>query len=240
MGLKSYLARKGAKTRFIHIQDPQVDPVLFDLVVAMEHDKVRGDNVLVTRYALHDITPHSLAQSAAQFEPRFAKYERPRVAVLLGGSTNKYRFTEASMRQVIATLEGLLARTNASLLITTSRRTGSANTELLKSAFSGNKRVYIYDGEGENPYRGLLALADVIAVTDDSVNMMSEAQATGKPLYLLRLAGHADTKPARFAEALLDEGVARLPGEQLDHWSYRPSEEMPTLAAEIRRRLSLA
>ena len=40
-------------------------------------------------------------------------------------------------------------------------------------------------GDGENPYQGYLAAADRIVVTPDSVNMLSEACAAGKPVFTL-------------------------------------------------------
>ena len=49
---------------------------------------------------------------------------------------------------------------------------------------------------------GMLACADEIIVTNDSVNMMSEALATGKKVTILNLEGHENTKPARFAEMI--------------------------------------
>ena len=48
---------------------------------------------------------------------------------------------------------------------------------------------YLWDGEGENPYFGLLGLADFLVVTCDSVNMVSEAASTGKPVYVADLPG---------------------------------------------------
>jgi mitochondrial fission protein ELM1 len=47
-------AKRGdARTRFIHVQDPQMSPRHFDLVVAMAHDRVQGANVNKTVIALH-------------------------------------------------------------------------------------------------------------------------------------------------------------------------------------------
>jgi mitochondrial fission protein ELM1 len=42
-----------SKTFTVHIQDPHVASYHFDLVVVPQHDNLRGDNVLVTRGALH-------------------------------------------------------------------------------------------------------------------------------------------------------------------------------------------
>jgi hypothetical protein len=226
------------KPIFINIQDPRVDPRHFDLVVAMAHDAVEGDNVIKTTYALHSITPEKLAEARAQFAARFAAYATPHVAVLLGGSTNKYQLDAKAMAQVIAQLKAVVEAGSGSLLITPSRRTGEANIALLREAFAGDARVYIYDFVEANPYLGLLALADVLVVTDDSVNMMSEAHATGKPIYLLHLPGHANTKPANFSLMMEKEGAARPLVPVLERWSYRKSHEMEWLSKKMETRLA--
>ncbi len=211
--------------KVVHIQDPQMSPRHFDAVVAMEHDKISGGNVIKTRFALHSINKEVLEKAREQFAPQFASYPRPLVAVLIGGSTNKYNLTKARMTALIANLRGRLALINGSLLITTSRRTGEENIAALKSAFAGNKNVYIYDGNGENPYMGLLACADEIMVTNDSVNMMSEAFATGKKVTIINLKGHKNTKPARFAEMLKNSPPMK-------------GDEMEKLAGKVREFLA--
>jgi mitochondrial fission protein ELM1 len=238
MGMR-HAAGAGTGTEFIHIQDPQAPARNFDLVIAMEHDKITGPNVIKTRFALHSITLEALAAAKAAFEPRFAGYHKPLIAVLIGGSTNKYTLSKNAMKHVIDSLRKLLANTPRSLLITASRRTGIDNIAALQQAFAGNPRVYIYDGKSENPYVGLLALADYIVVTNDSVNMMSEAHATGKPIYILPLPGHKRTKPARFAERLVGENIARFLTADLEHWTYPVNDEMQHIAAQIRERVGI-
>lgn len=196
------IKRSQPSVKVVHIQDPQMSYRNFDVVVAMEHDKIEGKNVIKTRFALHSISPETLGSACEIFMPHFAAYPRPHIAVLLGGSTNKYKLTKVRMETVIVDLQEWLAGTKGSLLITPSRRTGTENIADLMKAFEGSKNVYIYDGKGENPYMGLLACADEIIVTNDSVNMMSEAFATGKPVTILELEGHENTKPARFAKMM--------------------------------------
>jgi len=232
MGLRAH--KRNRATRFIHIQDPQVSARYFDQVVAMKHDKITGSNVIKTRFALHAITPAVLTQAREQFAPRFASYAKPRVAVLLGGSTNKYTLSKGAMARVIMSLQQLMQQHEGSLLITPSRRTGEDNIRMLQQTFAANPNVYVYDFSGDNPYMGMLALADVIIVTNDSVNMMSEALATGKPTYLLPLPGHASTKPSRFADALIADNLARPLGHTLEEWSYTISDEMEKLAVTIK------
>lgn len=234
------LKAQGAPARLIHIHDPQMKAENFDVVVAMEHDRIEGENVIKTKSALHAITPETLAAAATQFTKRFAPYPKPYAAVLLGGSTNKYTLKEEGMREIIRALQQLSNTIAGSLLITVSRRTGSENLKLLLDAFprSRDSRIYIYDGIGENPYLGMLALAEHIVVTNDSVNMMSEAAATGKPVYILKFPGHENTKPARFAEKLIESGIARLLGGTLEKWSYAAGDDTVRVAENIKRLLA--
>jgi mitochondrial fission protein ELM1 len=231
------ISKAAAQTKCINIQDPRVPSYHFDVVVAMRHDAISGGNVLKTRFALHRITPVLLAGARERYGAYFSAYAKPHIAVLLGGSTNKYTLTAKAMKKVISQLEQLLAAHSGSLLITPSRRTGEKNIAMLRQAFAGNDRVYCYDFSEENPYLGLLALADTIVVTNDSVNMMSEAHATGKPLYILPLPGHRGTKPSQFADGLLRDGIARPLGATLESWSYPASDEMARVAQEIKNRL---
>jgi len=217
--------RLNKNCKYIHIQDPQMAACNFDLIIAMEHDKITGENVIKTRFALHSITKEKLASAGEKFANLFANYPKPHIAVLLGGSTNKYNFTQARMGEFIAELKAKLSASSGSLLITPSRRTDSENIAKLQAEFAGNNRVYIYDGISENPYLGLLACADEIIVSNDSVNMMSEAFATAKPVTILPLAGHANTKPARFAEMI--KSAPEMTGD-----------EMQKLAKEVRFRLN--
>lgn len=43
--------------------------------------------------------------------------------------------------------------------------------------------------ENDNPYRQVLSIADILIVTGDSHNMVSEALATGVPVYVYRPQG---------------------------------------------------
>ncbi|HJT99539.1 MAG TPA: ELM1/GtrOC1 family putative glycosyltransferase, partial [Rhodanobacteraceae bacterium] len=73
--------------------------------------------------------------------------------------------------------------------------------------------------DGDNPYAGFLGWADRIVVTPDSVNMISEACATGKPVYTFaprpiegKLAAfHRELRASGHLRGLDDTDAARLP-----------------------------
>src|SRR3546814_21003910 len=103
---------------------------------------------------------------------------------------------------------------------TPSRRTGRRNEEILRRALAGLP-AGIWDGDGENPYFGILALADHVVVTGDSVNMVSEAASTGKPVHVVHLQGSSAKFP-RFHDGLVAPGVPRPFPAPLAAWPPPP------------------
>jgi hypothetical protein len=98
-----------------------------------------------------------------------------------------------------------------SLAIVPSRRTPAAWIATLEAAFAGDSGVLVWNPEGDNPYLGVLALADRLVVTSDSVSMISEALATAHPVDVFGAAQNA--RHARFLQTLMDEGrIGRFTG----------------------------
>ncbi len=226
----------GGRTFTVYIQDPKVNPARFDMVVVPEHDPCRGANVLTTRGALHRITAARLDAAAGQFRGALADLPRPLVAVLLGGNNRYYRLTPELARQLAGQLADLTHTQGAGFAITPSRRTDPGVVEALRTGLAGLPAV-IWDGAGENPYFGYLALADVILVTADSVSMVSEACSTGKPVYVIELAG-GGAKFQAFHAGLRAAGCTRPFAGGLETWSYPPLEDTARVAGELTRRLA--
>lgn len=234
----SFAVRRQSRGRTftVHIQDPQVTPSRFDLVVVPRHDRLRGPNVLVTRGSLHRVTPERLADAAGRLGARLEGLPRPRVAVLIGGSNAVYQLTPIIMGDVADRLAQLAGSGGAGLMVTASRRTGADNEAILRARLSGTS-AEVWDGTGENPYFAYLALADHIVVTCDSVNMVSEACSTGKPVHVIELEG-GSPKFRGFLDGLYADGIARPFTGTLESWSYPPLRETEEVAAEIRRRMA--
>ena len=224
------------KTFTVQIQNPMIDPSRFDLLATPRHDGLLGDNVVTTRGALHRVTPALLVEEKEAFKSQFAHLPTPRIAVLIGGANAVYNFTPQDMTRLAAQLVALAKSTGGSLMITTSRRTGEANTAHLREAIKGVPHV-LWTGEGANPYYGMLGWADSILVTADSVNMTSEACATGKPVHVIPLMGGSE-KFRRFHQALRDDGLTRPFKGKLEHWLYPPLRDVELVAARIREKMA--
>lgn len=213
------------RTFTVHVQNPQVPTRFFDIVAPPRHDGIRGENVLATRGALHRITPAKLEAAATVWRARLGV---PAVAVLLGGNSRAHRFAPS---RVDALADGL-GQIDGPIVMTPSRRTPTDALALLRRRLP---RARIWDGTGENPYLGMLALAEHLVVTEDSVSMVSEAASTGKPVYIAALDGGSARLNA-FHALLREEGVTRPFDGALASWSYEPVNDTARIAAQIRRR----
>ena len=234
-GARVAAALRRKDVRAVAIQHPRMALEKFDAVLAARHDGISGPNVIVTRTALHRVTQARLAAEREHWAARFAGYRRPLVAVLLGGSNGRYRF-EAAQAHALAAQLAQVAR-EAGLLITPSRRTAPEVIAILRAALEP-LGAWIWDFSGENPYFGMLACADAVIVTADSVSMVSEAVATHVPVYLVRLPGKS-ARIGAFMDALARDGRVRDFAGRLELWNTAPLDDTAEAGAELRRRLGL-
>jgi mitochondrial fission protein ELM1 len=131
-----------------------------------------------------------------------------------------------------------------SVLVTTSRRTPDAWRQVVQRALADIPGVRWFapasgDAGEDNPYPGMLAWADRIVCTPDSVNMISEACATRVPVLVPGMEG-SDGRLRRFHESLRASGRVHGLGEEA--WStaaVAPLRETVRVARVVRDRLGL-
>ena len=218
----------------VQIQNPAIALRHFDLVITPEHDGLKGSKVLATRGSLHRIRAQTLADGAAKWADTFAHLPHPRIAVLVGGPNGVYQMGTADMEALAAQLVQLCRQSGAGLMVTPSFRTGDENKAILRRALQ-DCPAWIWDGSGDNPYFGLLGLADAIVVTPDSVNMVTEAASTGKPVLVAQLPG-SSRKFDLFHASMRNGGYTRPFTGSLEQWTYEPLNETALAAQEVLRR----
>ena len=221
----------GGRTVAAQIQNPSVGNTEFDLFVVPEHDRFRGPRVIVTRGAVHRVTPARLAAERRRF-PTLAAMPRPILSVLIGGTNKAYRLSLQRLGEIAEVLADILRAGGGSALVTPSRRTGEAGLALLRDRLKGVS-ASVWDGTGDNPYFAYLALADAFLVTADSVSMISEAAATGKPVHILGLDG-GNAKFSRFHAAMQAAGVTRPFVGRIESWSYPILDDTARAGAALR------
>ena len=217
------------KTVTVHIQDPRINPQHFDLLAVPAHDPARGKNVIVTKASPNKIT-HDLISSAKGLFPGLGNLPSPRIAVLIGGSSQAYTMT----REITQNLADALNKIDAPLMITCSRRTGDDNRAILEHALNTSKN-YFWNGQDENPYLAMLGWADMIMVTADSASMISESCTTGKPVYMIDLEGGSKRITA-LHNSLIKHGALRRFEGALEPYHYEPLNDSKLVADEIKNR----
>lgn len=222
------------RTMCIHVQDPKADPRHWDLLIVPEHDRLRGTNVLVSKGALHRVTRLKLSSSAEALAPQLAHLPKPRLAVLVGGNNRYYTLDQDWMTGFVAQLRQAAITGNWGVMATISRRTGEAETNILRGGLASLPGAYLWDGSGPNPYFGFLGLADAILATCDSVSMISEACSTGKPVYVARLPGKSKRFDA-FFENLRRHGLIQWFDGHLAQWENSRLDDMDHIADQVRQ-----
>ena len=225
----------GGRVTTVHVQNPLTDVRAFDLVIAMDHDGLAGPNVVSVPTALHDVTPERLAKAAEAWRVRLSG-AGPLAGVLLGGATRRGAFSAGGIGALIDGLARLRREAGARLAITPSRRTPTEAIAAFAARFAGDPDVFIWDGTGDNPYLGILALSERLVVTSDSVSMISEALATPHPVEVF---GPDDgPRNARFLGELVKRGLARrFTGDPTPARAGGPVDATAIAAASVRRML---
>ncbi len=216
----------------VFINDPYGRLSFADVVVLPEHDRRRGPNVITAATPANRVSDAALDAARQTPDPWLDGLPKPRVALLLGGPSRHHRYGGREALE-LAAIAKLLAAKGKGLMVTASRRTPARLLYALRAAVG--ERAFIWDGTGDNPYLGILARADAILVTADSINMAGEAVATGKPVHFYEPSG-GHRKIDAYLDELEELGAIRRWSGQLETWRYAPINATPALAAEIARR----
>jgi mitochondrial fission protein ELM1 len=179
-------AQAAGRTRLVHIGRPWARLEQFDLVITTPQYRLpERDNVLHNTLTLHRVTAARLEAEARRWESRLAVLPRPRIAVIAGGDSGPTTFGRKAAARLARQAGALARERGGSLLVTTSARTAPAAVEALSAGIEAPVHFYRWRrDDDDNPYYGYLALADAIIVTADSISMLTEACATGKPVYM--------------------------------------------------------
>lgn len=172
----------------VYVQDPRIETTAFDLVIAPEHDKLSGDNVISMIGAPNRITNTELVAQVLSHQEKLTNLPMPRAAMLIGGPSKTHKFNK-DVHAVHMKAAQDCAASGRSLLLTTSRRTPDWAVQAYRAFAEAHDNVWLYDGGDPNPYLAFLGGADTILVTEDSTNMLTDACSTGKSVFTLPMDG---------------------------------------------------
>ncbi|HBH96165.1 MAG TPA: hypothetical protein DDX89_00005, partial [Candidatus Omnitrophica bacterium] len=140
------------------------------------------------------------------------------VSVLLGGDTRHYELTTTFVDGLIQQVLQACDAVDGVCLVTSSRRTPPDVERLLQQRLDRHPRCRMVLLASRDPLNGtsegMLGLARVVVVTGESISMVTEACASGRPVLVvdppLRKAGWGRvTKPQRYVRQLARDGYAK-------------------------------
>lgn len=220
----------------VYVQDPRIEAESFDLVVAPEHDKVSGENVLKMIGSPNRITRTELIAQVLNFQERLAALPMPRVAMLIGGPSKAHKLTEDVHAAHMKAAQDTLA-SGRSLLLTTSRRTPDWAVDAYRQFADGKEDVWYYESGEPNPYLAFLGGADTILVTEDSTNMLTDACSTGKSVFTLPMGGRSG-KFQKLYDSLSERCHVRPYDARFKTETYAPLDETSRVAQKVLQRYS--
>lgn len=177
--------QSGGRSRLVHIGRPWAPLQSWDLIVTTpQYFLPPQANVVHNSLPLHRHSVSELHPAGEQLRPRLASLPRPWLAVLMGGDSGRFVMTPDKGRRLGQLAQDLAGGAGGSVLFTDSPRTPRAAGDVLESQLRQPYFRYRWGSGGDNPYRGMLALADAFIVTGESMSMLGEAAATEKPLYI--------------------------------------------------------
>ena len=245
VALTTGIKKRSPETFTIQTQNPRVPLHNFDLVVPPEHDLLKGDNVLSMIGSPTPLTPEKITSMRAAHADWFADIPTPQIAVLIGGNNKTKWMTTEILDRLCHQLIALVDK-GYGVIITSSRRTDANHLAILRENLKVALRagtIKLFEASdaqvtGFNPYPAMLSDAAAILVTEDSVNMISEAALTGLPVYTIPLKGKYG-KFGHFHKSMRRREVTRTFTGKIARWSYDPLNETERVAEEIANRLIL-
>lgn len=236
--ISSLFLKRNNKNLFnIHIQNPKVNFSNFDLIVAPEHDQIKGSNVLSTFGALHYITKQEIDNSS-NFFSKFNLSENDKiVSLILGGPNRYYDFNEIDLGNIFLLIKDNFLDKGFKLILVRSRRTPDNIIDFAKKFFLNS--AVIVDFVSKEFYLSALKLSKTIIVTCDSTSMISECAITQKPIFVAKMkAKRRNNRFEYFLNSFREKGIIKFLGENIDNWSYQELDETKRIARIIKERLN--
>lgn len=189
----------------------------FKLALIPEHDSpANRKNVVSTVLAPNLVNEDNLRKDSEVLARRVHVGPSGAVGVFVGGDNPEYSLTDSLTASLADALADFRGKTGADILVTTSRRTPAGSERMLKerSQASGIFKLLVVANEKNPPETvgGILSASKILVVSAESISMVSEAVASGKPVIALRLAKKKPgiTKHERALAALESRGYVTV------------------------------
>jgi mitochondrial fission protein ELM1 len=237
----AFIKKKNPNTKIIQILWHELNNNLFDVVILPKHDKYQASNIIYIDGALTNISPRVLEDEKAQNPSLFTDFALNKIALLIGGDTKKGNLTEKHILELIAKVNTIALDTSSALLISTSRRTNPALIQTLKDNIKVPYFMYDVNQDTPNPYNAMLAYANIIITTGDSISMVTDACSSGKRVMIYQNPDFIGSKHYQFINSMFAQNYATdlLEYENWHDKNYALLNNFDKITPQITARLKL-
>ena len=183
IGLKRYFDKKNINIFRIHIQNPKISSKNFDVLVVPEHDNINGKNIILSKGSLHQIKKENLIDFHKKIKSKTMKNLKKHIVFLIGGNTKNQKVSQISSILLLSEIKRIQDLFKCEIVICTSRRTPEFLLKDIKKAKIPKCTIVEPNNQNENLYPGIMFNSKFVLVTSDSINMISEAIGSGKPVF---------------------------------------------------------
>jgi mitochondrial fission protein ELM1 len=193
-------------SKIIQIMRPEISLNKFDFVIIPEHDEPKAPypkNLILSIGALTKIQKNN-------DQKIYENFQKPIIALLIGGSTKKTQFSLKSAKELINRILVIKKNMNATLIIVNSRRTDVKINNFIKQINEENLVFFDYNEIKENnPFELIINVADFFIISGDSVSMISQCCSTGKSVFIFDDGKISSKKHQKFHKILFAKNYAK-------------------------------
>ena len=229
-----FFKKKNKKIFTIHIQNPKVRFNNFDLIVVPEHDGLKGENIIASKGAIHYITRLEIEKARPYLHDKIQNEKI--VSLILGGPNKYYNFSNEELTNIFGEIKSSFISQGYKAIIIPSMRTPKRIIDLAINEFLTDG--FVVNSVDKQAYLSSLAIANSIVVTCDSTSMISEAAASGKPIFVAHMQPKRNNyRFKKFYKLFRELGVIKNLGEKVENWTYDSFNEAERIATIINSRL---
>ncbi|MDA7705067.1 mitochondrial fission ELM1 family protein [Rickettsiales bacterium] len=204
-----FLKKYHKNSFLIQIMNPNLNFNQFDAVILPHHDKNHPyKNIIRSFGSLTKINHNKLKLEKKKFDNILNNITKPKIALLIGGSSKKKKFTHNNAQNLREICNNIANNMGANLLILDSRRTDKFIIPEFENNLNCNYQIFRYN-KTPNPYLAILEDADYIIATGDSISMCSEISSLNKAIYIYAEESFCSKKHLKFHQNLFKNNYAK-------------------------------
>ncbi len=164
----------------------------YDLALIPFHDRgLLPPRSVRVQGALSGMDSNTLEASGRVLAHTLRDPKKVRISFFLGGETRNFKPSLSDVESILSEIEQASQRLGGDFLVTTSRRTPEPINQFIRSQLGSHPRcqLCVIGSEDGRPevVPGMMALADFLVVTEDSLSMISEAISSSKPVVVVKM-----------------------------------------------------